>query len=83
MIKDDSGLLIGPNTPASLILAETAHLNDSFNHDKNDKGEKEEPIKLMVNQIANTVTVQSAYKYNQKDIFNFTNNGIYAAQKGI
>lgn len=32
MYKDDSGLLIGDNTPTALILAELAHLNTDFNH---------------------------------------------------
>ena len=84
MYKDDSGLLIGDNTPTALILAELAHLNTDFNHKcKAEASDKDESIKLMAKQIIDTVTVQSALNHSQKEILNFTNNGIYAAKKGI
>ena len=37
----------------------------------------------MAKQIVDTITVQSAIKHSQQTTFDFTNNGIYAAQKGI
>lgn len=84
MYKDDSGLLIGDNTPTALILAELAHLNTDFNHKyKIGNSDTQESIKLMAKQIVDTITVQSALNHSQKEILNFTNNGIYAAQKGI
>lgn len=84
MIKDPSGLLIGHYTPTSVILAEVAHLSSSFDHKyKDDANGKDSSIKLMAKQIIDTVTVQSALEHSQKEILNFTNNGIYAAKKGI
>ena len=84
MIKDPSGLLIGHYTPTSVILAEVAHLSSSFDHKyKDDANGKDSSIKLMAKQIIDTVTVQSALEHSQKEILNFTNNGIYSAQKGI
>lgn len=84
MYKDDSGLLIGDNTPTALILAELAHLNTDFNHKyKIGNSDTQESIKLMAKQIVDTITVQSAIKHSQQTTFDFTNNGIYAAQKGI
>lgn len=84
MIKDPSGLLIGHYTPTSAILAEVTHLSNSFDHKfKDDVNSKDSSIKLMAKQIIDTVTVQSALGHSQKEILNFTNNGIYAAKKGI
>lgn len=84
MYKDPSGLLIGHYTPTSVILAEVAHLSSSFDHKyKDDANGKDSSIKLMAKQIIDTVTVQSALEHSQKEILNFTNNGIYAAKKGI
>ena len=60
MIKDPSGLLIGHYTPTSAILAEVAHLSNSFDHKfKDDVDGKNLSIKLMAKQIVDTVTVQS------------------------
>ena len=50
---------------------------------QDDANGKDSSIKLMAKQIIDTVTVQSALEHNQKEILNFTNNGIYAAKKGI
>lgn len=83
MYRDDSGLLIGNNTPTSLLLAEVAHLNPNFNHKCKSSNGEAESIKLMAQQIVDEITVQSATKHSQQSVFNFTNNGIYAAQKGI